>query len=90
LIGTGLLVPFRHGAGLGGINVLALYLHKRFGWAPGKVQLALDAAVFAASLAVLELRCLLRSLLGSVAVNAILVWNHRPGRYRAVAGTDLR
>ena len=90
LIGTGLLVLFRHGASLGGINVLALYFQRRFGWAPGKVQMASDAAIFCASLAVLEPRNLLWSLLGAVAVNAILAWNHRPGRYRAGAHAELR
>ena len=90
LIGTGLLVLFRHGASLGGINVLALYFQRRFGWAPGKAQMASDAATFCASLAVLEPRYLLWSLLGAVAVNAILAWNHRPGRYRAGAHAELR
>ena len=83
LIGTGLLVLFRHGASLGGFNVLALYLQQRFGWAPGKVQMALDAATFVAAFAVLEPISVLWSLLGSLAVNAVLLWNHRPGRYRA-------
>jgi uncharacterized membrane-anchored protein YitT (DUF2179 family) len=87
LIGTGLLVLFRHGASLGGINVLALCLQRRFGWSPGKFQLSADAMIFAASVAVLEPGCLAWSLLGAVAVNAVLIWNHRPGRYRG--GSDL-
>jgi uncharacterized membrane-anchored protein YitT (DUF2179 family) len=82
LIGTGLLVLFRHGASLGGINVLALCLQRRFGWSPGKVQLSTDAMIFAASVSVLEPVCLVWSLLGAVALNAVLIWNHRPGRYR--------
>ena len=40
---------------------------------------------FVASFAVLEPRCVLWSLLRAVAVNAVLVWNHWPGRYRAGA-----
>jgi hypothetical protein len=33
------------------------------------------------ALTVLDMRPALWSLVGSAAVNAVLVWNHRPGRY---------
>jgi len=81
LIGTGLLVMFRHKASFGGINILALYLQRRFGWAPGKVQLAIDAAILALALLLMDSTRVAWSLLGALAVNAVLIWNHRPGRY---------
>jgi uncharacterized membrane-anchored protein YitT (DUF2179 family) len=81
LIGTGLLVMFRHKASFGGINVLALVLQRRKGWAAGQVQLIIDAAILATALLLMDWTRVAWSLLGAVAVNAVLIWNHRPGRY---------
>jgi uncharacterized membrane-anchored protein YitT (DUF2179 family) len=81
LIGVGLLVMFRHNASFGGINILALYLNKRFGWSPGKVQLAVDIGVLMAALLVIDVQRVAWSAVAAVAVNAVLIWNHRPGRY---------
>ncbi len=44
LAGVGLLILFRHRAGLGGFNVLALYLQENFGIRAGYFQLAVDVA----------------------------------------------
>jgi len=85
LIGAGLLVMFRHQVSFGGINILALWLQRRFAWAPGKVQLAIDAAILVAAVPVIGARSALWSLLGAAVVNLVLVWNHRPGRYVAAA-----
>lgn len=81
LIGTSLLVMFRHRASFGGINILALYLHKRIGWSTGKVQLAIDLGILTGAFFVMDLQRVGWSVLGSLALNAVLVWNHRPGRY---------
>ncbi len=85
LIGTGLLVMFRHKASFGGINVLALYLQQRLGWPAGKVQMVVDLGILAGALFVLDLERTAWSVLGSLVVNAVLVWNHRPGRYLPAA-----
>lgn len=87
VIGLGLLVMFRHGASYGGINVLALYLQRRFGWSPGVVQLAVDGSILAAAFTVVDARHVAWSLLGGLAMNAVLIWNHRPGRYAPGAGS---
>lgn len=81
LIGVGLLVLFRHRASLGGIGVLALLLQKRRGWRAGAVQLAADLAIVAAAFAVADPLQVACSVAGSVVVNLVLLWNHRPGRY---------
>ena len=82
LIGLGLLVLFRHGASFGGVNTLALFLHRRRGWSVGAVQMAVDVAILAGAFALIEPRRVAWSLLGAVVVNAVLLANHRPGRYR--------
>lgn len=81
LTGVGLLILFRHRTGLGGVNVLALYLQERLGWRAGLTQLAVDLAILAAAVFVLPPDRLALSVLGAVVVNAILTVNHRPGRY---------
>jgi uncharacterized membrane-anchored protein YitT (DUF2179 family) len=42
LMGFGLSLLFLNGSSLGGVNVLVLYLQKRFGWDPGKVTFVAD------------------------------------------------
>ena len=42
LSGTGLLMLFRHRTGLGGINILAIYLQETWGIRAGYFQLAVD------------------------------------------------
>jgi uncharacterized membrane-anchored protein YitT (DUF2179 family) len=85
IIGLGLLVMFRHGASFGGVNILALDLHERFGWSAGAIQLVIDAMIFGAAFWIIEPQRAGWSLLGGAAVNAVLIWNHRPGRYAAAA-----
>lgn len=83
LCGAGILFLFRHQASLGGFNVLVLRLQDRFGWPAGKVQMALDAVVvLAGGWFTGDLHRLVLSILAVVALNAALVYNHRPGRYR--------
>jgi uncharacterized membrane-anchored protein YitT (DUF2179 family) len=83
LIGTGMLILFRHRASLGGLNVLVLYLQERHGWRAGYTQAALDALILLSSLAWVAPERIALSLLGMAAINASLAVNHRPGRYMA-------
>ena len=84
LSGTGLLILFRHRTGLGGINVVAIYLQDRFGLRAGYFQLAVDLAILSAAFFVIPLDRLALSVLGAVVVNMTLAINHRPGRYLGV------
>lgn len=83
LIGVGLLILFRHGASLGGLNVLVLWLQQRTGWRAGAVQAAIDAAILAAGLPWLDRRQVALSIAGALVLNFALAVNHRPGRYTA-------
>lgn len=83
MVGVGLLIVFRHGASLGGFNVLALILQERAGLRAGYVQMALDVTVILLGLTVIPWTWVLLSALGGVVLNLVLALNHRPGRYRA-------
>lgn len=82
-IGLGLIVLFRHGASLGGVGVLALFLQDRYGFRAGWTQLIFDICLFAATGLTLDPSRVLWSLLGAVTVNLIVAVNHRKDRYIA-------
>ena len=81
MTGVGLLVIFRHGASLGGIGILGLWLQETAGIRAGWVQLGFDVVLFAAAAFVLPLPAVAASLLGAVVVNLIVGVNHRHDRY---------
>lgn len=85
LIGIGLLILFRHRAGLGGLNILALYLQDRGIIRAGWFQLAVDVAILVAAFFVLPLDKVALSLVGAAVVNLILGINHKPGRYMGMS-----
>ena len=84
LIGFGLLALLRHRASVGGVNILAQWLQQSRGWSAGRVQMSVDVVIVATALAVLPPLRVLQSVLGAVVIGAILVLNHRPGRYLGV------
>ncbi len=81
LMGIGLLMLFRHRAGLGGINILALYLQENFNIRAGYFQLAVDMVILVCAFLTLPFDKVLLSILGAVILNLIIALNHRPGRY---------
>ncbi|THV21070.1 YitT family protein [Peteryoungia ipomoeae] len=85
LIGTGLLMLFRHRTGLGGINILAMYLQERLGLRAGYFQLGVDLAILAAASVILPADRLALSVLGAAITNLILAINHKPGRYMGLS-----
>lgn len=84
LIGFGLLALLRHKASVGGVNILAQWLQQSKGFSAGKVQMTVDALVVLAALTALPPLRVLQSVLGAVAIGAILALNHKPGRYLGV------
>jgi uncharacterized membrane-anchored protein YitT (DUF2179 family) len=85
LCGTGMLMLFRHRAGVGGINILAIFLQDRFGLRAGYFQLAVDLAILSVAFLVLAPDRLLLSVFSATILNLILAINHRPGRYLGVS-----
>jgi uncharacterized membrane-anchored protein YitT (DUF2179 family) len=83
LMGTGMLILFRHQASLGGFNVLVLYLQETRGWRAGRLQMALDCTIVLLAFAVTDWQHIAWSVLGAVALNQTLATNHRAGRYMA-------
>lgn len=81
ITGFGLIVLFRHGASLGGIGVLALFLQDKTGFRAGYTQLLFDLALFTIAFFVLAPALVVYSLLGAVIANLIIATNHRPDRY---------
>ena len=85
LMGLGLLALFRHRTGLGGVNILALYLQETRGIRAGWFQLGVDAAILLGALFLLPWDKVLISLGGAAVLNMILAINHKPGRYMGVS-----
>lgn len=83
LIGTGMLILFRHRASIGGIGVVAVLLQERKGWRAGNVQMTIDCCIVGAALFIVPLPQVLLSVLGALTLNLVLAMNHRPGRYVA-------
>lgn len=84
LIGFGILFLLRHRSSIGGISVVAQWLQQTRGHSAGKIQMALDICIVLAALTLVPPVRVLQSVLGAVVVSAILVLNHRPGRYLGV------
>lgn len=81
--GAALLALFRHGASLGGVGILALYLQDKTGFRAGYTQLLFDAGVFTLAFFVIETPLVLYSLLGALVVNLTIAVNHRKDWYVA-------
>lgn len=81
--GSALLALFRHGASLGGVGIMALYLQDRTGFKAGWTQMAFDACVFALALALREWHTVAWSALGALVLNMVIAVNHRRDRYVA-------
>lgn len=82
LIGIGLLLLFRHNTSLGGVNILALYVEKRFNIHSGKVILGLDSLVLIAALQSYPIEKVAYSLVGFIVLSSVL------GRYHKKAPVE--
>jgi uncharacterized membrane-anchored protein YitT (DUF2179 family) len=83
LAGVGLISLFRHGASLGGVGIVALWLQDTRGIQAGNVQLIFDLFVFALAVLILPAEMVVWSLMGAVILNLIVTVNHRRDRYVA-------
>jgi uncharacterized membrane-anchored protein YitT (DUF2179 family) len=78
LIGFGLIILFRHQASLGGLNILAMYLERRFDIHAGKTTLAADILLVTVALSVFEPLQVLYSLLAFATMSSVVGRYHRP------------
>ena len=83
LTGAGLLAIFRHGASLGGVGILAIYVQEATGFRAGFTQLLFDICILAAAFFIIDTRAVLLSMLGAFIVNMIITFNHRKDWYVA-------
>lgn len=81
--GSALLALFRHGASLGGVGIMALWLQDRTGLRAGWTQLGFDVGVFALALLVRDWPVVAISAIGSLVINLMIAMNHRRDRYIA-------
>lgn len=80
-IGMGILAVARHGAGVGGTGIIALWLYKTRGWNAGLVALTFDVLILTAASWIVAFDKLLWSALSVVAIHGVVFAWHRPGRY---------
>jgi uncharacterized membrane-anchored protein YitT (DUF2179 family) len=83
ITGSALLALFRHGASLGGIGIVAMWLQGKTGFRAGYTQLLVDTAIFAAALLILPLPQVAMSAIGALIVNMVIALNHSRSRYIA-------
>lgn len=81
LVGVGLLILFRHGASVGGVNIVAILVQDRTGFRAGWTQMIVDVLIVVAAFFAVDWRMVLLSAAGAVVLNLVLALNHRPGRY---------
>lgn len=81
LLGTGMLIIFRHNASLGGFNILVLIIQENYGISAGKVQMVLDALIVMAGLWLVPMPLFLASILAVVLLNFVIGVNRKPNRY---------
>lgn len=83
ITGSALLALFRHGASLGGVGIVALYIQDKTGFRAGWVQLLFDALIFAVALTLRDVTTVAWSFLGALVLNLVIAINHRRDRYIA-------
>lgn len=81
--GSALLALFRHGASLGGVGIMALYLQDRTGFKAGWTQMIFDVCVFGLALMLRDWRLVAWSAVGALVLNLVITLNHRRDRYIA-------
>lgn len=85
IIGTGILMLFRHNSSLGGVNILAIYLQDNYNISAGKFQILVDSIIVLSALFIVGPKAVLFSVLAIIALNLILAVNHKPGRCQGMS-----
>ena len=77
LIGIGLLILFRHNTSLGGVNILALYIERKYNIHSGKVILTVDMIVVALAFMFYPLEQIAYSILGFFVLTSVIGRYHK-------------
>lgn len=81
LIGTGLLMLFRHKASLGGLNIVSLYLQKYHNVNAGRFQMVVDVIIIVCAFFIVDIWSIIYSVIAAVCMNLVLAINFIKGRY---------
>jgi len=85
LVGFGLIILFRHNTSLGGINILAVYLERKFGIHAGKTTLFVDTLVLIVAMSVIDLTSLGYSLVAFALLSSVIGRYHKPPQWAQTA-----
>ncbi len=78
LVGFGLIILFRHNSSLGGLNILAVYLERKFNIHASKTMLGADIVVLILAFYVLDGPSLAFSFLAFLVLSSIIGRYHKP------------
>lgn len=87
LVGTGMLVMFRHSSSLGGFGILSLFLQQKFNVPAGKTMMTVDLIIMGISFFIVSIQLVLLSAVAVAFVSFVLILNHKPYRYQLVRST---
>lgn len=87
LIGFGLIILFRHQASLGGLNILAIYLERRFAIHAGKTTLVADILIVLLAFWLCEPWQVLCSLAAFLFMGSVVGRYHRPPAWAQVSAS---
>lgn len=77
IIGIGLIFLFRNGSSLGGINMLCVYLDKKYGINPGKTMFTTDLMILCGAIFVFGIVHVLYSFIAIFMMSAVLGRYHK-------------
>jgi uncharacterized membrane-anchored protein YitT (DUF2179 family) len=79
--GAGVMAMLRHRSGVGGVTIVSVWLNRKKGWSVGWLTFALDGVIILAAITTRPPELAAWSVLSVVAMSAVLIAFHRPGRY---------
>lgn len=88
LVGFGLIILFRHNTSLGGLNILSVYLERKFNIHASKTTLIADIFVLIAAITFLDLTHLGLSLIAFVLLSSVVGRYHKPPKWAEVQKAD--
>ena len=85
LVGFGLIILFRHQSSLGGLNILSVYLERKFGIHVSKTTFVADVCVLLAAITFLDLSHLGYSLIAFILLSSVVSRYHQPPQWAEIS-----